>query len=205
MALFKDFKQAWGHSRWRQAMAAAAMVALVVWLLGGFERAGAKAGKLPVSKAGKTIESKAFAVTPLCAWTADLRPGQPASMAGRRQYLVLRAKVVNKARDWVAMRAHLDKDVIWLPTGAGDPVRAERSQRADDASLALSLGPGLPVLVDFVWELPPGMGPPAASTWGMFKRRHVERSYASGEEMWVQDGPGWKFVLPVGRSCGATS
>lgn len=182
-------------------MVAAAVATVLVALSGGFRRAGAAGSALPVSSAGTTIASDAFAVTPLCAWSADIRPGQPASMAGRQRYLVLRARVVNRARGWLAMPAHLDRDVVWLPTGAGDPVRAERSQRADDATLGLTLGPGLPVLVDFVWELPDGMAPPAMSTWGMFKRRHVERTYASGEAMWVQDGPGWKFELPVGTSC----
>jgi hypothetical protein len=206
-ALLKDLLQLWRHKHWRLALIVAAIAVLTVALLGGFQRAGGtSAAKLPVSGAGKTIESEAFSVTPLCAWSSDVRPGQPGSMAGRQRYLILRANVVNRARDWVAMRAYLDSDVNWLPTGSGDPVRPERSQRADDATLGLTLGPGLPVLVDFVWELPVGAAPPARSTWGMFKRRHVARTYASGEEMWVQDGPGWKFALPVGSSCsGAAS
>ncbi len=182
-------------------MVVAAVAIVLVALAGGFRRAGAVASALPVSGAGTPVESDAFVVTPVCAWTADVRPGQPASMAGRQRYLVLRARVVNRARGWLAMQAYLDRDIAWLPTGAGEPVRAERSQRADDATLSLALGPGLPVLVDFIWELPDGMAPPQTSTWGMFKRRHVERTYASGEAMWVQDGPGWKFALPVATSC----
>lgn len=156
---------------------------------------------MPTVGAGNAIESGAFTLTPVCAWSANLRPGQAASMAGRQQYLILRAHVVSQARDWVAMRAYLDKDVVWLPAGAGAPVWPERSQRADDATLGFSLGPGLPVLVDFVWELPPDSAVPRSSTWGMFKRHRVERTYASGEAMWVQDGPGWKFQLPVHPSC----
>ncbi len=203
--LFNELQHLWGYRHWRWGMAAVGVAALVAALLGGFERAGPAAGKLPLSGANKTIESKTFAVTPLCAWSSNLRPGQPASMAGNGRYLMLRARVVNKVRDGLAVRAYLDKDVIWLPAGKGDPVGPERSQRADDATLAFHPGPGLPVVVDFIWDLPAGMATPTRSTWGMFKRRHVERSYASGEEMWVQDGPGWKFELPVGQSCSGVS
>lgn len=189
------------HRAGRLALLAAAVAALAVALSGGFQRAGAAGNARPVVEAGKPVESEAFSITPVCAWTSDARPGQLDATGGSPRYLVLRARVVSKARDWLAMRAYLDKDVIWLPTGRGDPVPPERSQRADDATLGITLGPGLPVLVDFVWELPPGMAPPTRSTWGLFKRRHVERSYASGEALWVQDGPGWKFMLPVATSC----
>lgn len=177
------------------------MAISAVALLGGFRRAGAGGDAVPLADPGATIGSDAFAVTPRCAWAADRRPGQPDAMAGHNRYLVLRADVVSRSRDWLAMRAYLDKDVVWLPTGGGEPVWPERSQRADDATLDFQLGPGLPVRVDFVWELPAGTAVPASSTWGLFKRRHVERTYASGEAMWVQDGPGAKFRLPVQRSC----
>ncbi len=180
---------------------AATLAAAIVALSGGFRRADATGGTMPVSGAGVPITSEAFIVTPLCAWSADQRPGQLASKEGEPRYLILRAKVESRSRDWLAMRAYLDKDVVWLPQGHGDPVLAERSQRADDATLRFDLGPGLPVLVDFIWELPSGMAPPATSTWGMFKRRFVERSHASGESMWLQDGPGWKFTLPVSQDC----
>jgi len=176
------------------------LVAVVVALFGGFREAGTTGAPMPVSGAGTPLTSDAFVVTPLCAWSTDRRPGQLVAEADAR-YLVLRARVENRSRDWLAMRAYLDKDVVWLPQGHGDPVPAERSQRADDATIGQDLGPGLPVVLDFVWELPPGMPPQATSTWGMFKRRFAERSHASGESMWVQDGPGWKFALPVGHAC----
>lgn len=156
---------------------------------------------MPLSEDGATIESDAFAVTPRCAWAATRRPGQPEGAANGSRYVMLRADVRSKSRDWLAMRSYLEKDVVWLPAGGGEPVWPERSQRADDATLGYELGPGLPVRVDFVWELPAGMALPASSTWGLFKRRHVERTYASGEAMWVQDGPGAKFRLPLQESC----
>jgi len=199
-ALFDAMRQLLRHRYGRLALLAAAAAALVIALSGGFRRAGAAGDALPVVEAGQPIESDAFSVTPLCAWASAVRPGQPASRTGTPRYLVLRARVVSKSRDWLAMGAYLDKDLIWLPAGKGDPVAPERSQRADDATLGPTLGPGLPVLVDFIWELPAGMAPPTGSTWGMFRRRHVERSYASGEAMWVQDGPGWTFELPVRAS-----
>ena len=199
--MLKDWLPLWRERKWRLVLLAGVIVAAAVALGGGFRRAGEAGAKLAVSGPGVPLKSEAFSVTPLCAWTADVRPGQPASIAGGQRYLVLRAKVVSRARDWVAMRAYLDKDVVWLPTGSGDPVAVERTQRADDATLGLTLGPGLPVLVDFIWELPPARPPSMTATWGMFKRRHVERSYASGEALWVQDGPGWKFELPVSKAC----
>lgn len=205
MALFKDLQQTWSHRYGRYALIALMAAAVIAALLGGFRRAGAGPTTVANAKAGTTIASEAFAVTPLCAWSANVRPGQPDAMAGGERYLMLRAKVVSKARDWVAMRAYLDKDVVWLPAGKGEPVWPERSQRADDATLGYSLGPGLPVLVDFVWELPADMDVPGSTTWGMFRRRHVERTYASGEAMWVQDGAGWKFQLPVRQSCEAVT
>jgi len=176
------------------------MLAAVVVAMSGFREAGANGAPMPVSGPGTPLTSDAFVVTPLCAWSADRRPGQLVAEPGAR-YLVLRARVENRAREWLAMRAYLDRDVVWLPQGHGDPVPAERSQRADDATIGQDLGPGLPVVLDFVWELPTGMDAPTLSTWGMFKRRFAERSHASGESMWVQDGPGWKFALPVGQAC----
>lgn len=199
--LLKDLHLLWRHRRWRLVLLSCAVVAAIVAVSGGFRPVGSTGSPLPVSGAGAPVESDAFVVTPLCAWTADVRPGQLSSPDGVQRHLILRARVVSKARDWVAMRAYLDKDVIWLPDGHGDPVVVERSQRADDATLGQDLGPGLPVVLDFVWDLPVGMAPPATSTWGMFKRRFVERSHASGESMWVQDGPGWKFAFPVSRTC----
>ena len=199
--LVKDLHLLWRHRRWRLALLSCAVVAAIVAVSGGFRPVGSTGSALPVSGAGAPVESDAFVVTPLCAWIADVRPGQLSPPDGEQRHLILRARVVSKARDWVAMRAYLDKDVIWLPEGEGDPVVAERSQRADDATLGQDLGPGLPVVLDFIWDLPVGMAPPATSTWGMFKRRFVERSHASGESMWVQDGPGWKFALPVSQTC----
>ncbi|VXB59196.1 conserved hypothetical protein [Luteimonas sp. 9C] len=199
--LFKDLPLFWRHRTWRLALLSTVVVAAIVAVSGGFRRAGSTDRPLPVSGADVPIASDAFVVTPLCAWHSDTRPGQRAPQDDAQRYLILRTRVVSKARDWVAMRAYLDKDVVWLPEGHGDPVAAERSQRADDATLGQDLGPGLPVVIDFVWELPAGMAPPATSTWGLFKRRFIERTRASGESMWVQDGPGWKFVLPVAQAC----
>ncbi|MFY2763137.1 hypothetical protein [Arenimonas sp. MALMAid1274] len=189
----------WRQRRGRIALLGVAVAAAVIAVLGGFGRADVARATLAVSGANQAIASDAFSITPTCAWTSEVRPGQAAS--GPQRYLILRATVVNKASDWLAMQAYLDRDVIWLPTGSGEPVNSERTQRADDATVRLTLGPGLPVRVDFIWELPAGMVPPTQATWGLFARRHVARSYASGEEMWVQDGPGGKFVLPVGTAC----
>lgn len=200
-ALSKVLKFLWRQQRGRLALAVAAFAAAVVAVSGGFRRAETSLSTLPVTGANEVIASDAFAVTPTCAWTSDHRPGQDASQADGRRYLMLRATVVNKTPDWVAMGAYLERDVIWLPTGSGDPVLPERSQRADDATLGYTLGTGLPVTLDFVWELPAGMAPPARATWGLFAREHVARSYASGEEMWAQAGPAGKFVLPVGAAC----
>lgn len=191
----------WRNRLWRLLIIAAAIATVVVALLGGFRRADATGAPMPVSGPGTPLSSDAFTVTPLCAFAADRRPGQPVPRDGER-FLVLRAKVESRSKDWLAMRAYLDKDVVWLPQGHGDPVFAERSQRADDATLGYDLGPGLPVLVDFVWELPADAAmPTTTSTWGLFKRHYVARSHASGEGMWLQDGPGWKFSLPVSATC----
>ncbi len=205
IALSKVLTFLWRRRRGRLALLVVAVATAVIAVLGGFGRADVARATLAVSGANQAIASDAFSITPTCAWTSDLRPGQSASAAGPQRYLILQATVVNKAPDWLAMQAYLDRDVIWLPTGAGEPVPSERTQRADDATVRLTLGPGLPVRVNFIWALPAGMAPPTQATWGLFARRHVARSYASGEEMWVQDGPGGKFVLPVGTSCdGAT-
>lgn len=201
MTLLADARTLWARRPWRLAMIAAAFLALVVAAAGGFARAPSKGADVAESRAGVAVRTGVFKLTPLCAWSADLRPGQPDVMRGAKRYLVLRARVENTGDDWLARSAYLGKDVVWLADGRSDPRDPERLQRADDHGLDVILQPGLPVTVDLVWDLPPGAAPPARAMFGVYKRRHVERGYLSGEQMWVQDGPGFRLALDVANTC----
>ena len=204
MKLFDDLDVLWQRRYWRAAISATGIIALAVLLLGGFERAPSAGSKdTPESQLGQRFETGAFALTPLCAWATDLYPGQPQGMRGQRQFLVLRVQVENLADGWLAMGAYLAEDVVWLADGRGDPRKPKYSQRADDHTLPV-LQPGLPVKVDLVWEVPTGSDVPARPTWGVYRRRHVERGYLAGDEFWVQDGPGKRLPIALTAPCGGT-
>lgn len=201
MKLFDDLDALWQRRYWRAAIVAAGLATLGVLLLGGFERAASSAAAdAPDSPAGRRIETGAFALTPLCAWTSDLYPGQPQGMRGQQQYLVLRVQVESLADDWLAMSAYLAKDVVWLADGRSDPREPKYTQRADDHTLPV-LQPALPTRVDLIWEVPAGTAPSPQPAWGAYKRRHVERGYLAGDEFWVQDGPGYRLPIALTSAC----
>jgi len=200
MTLFDDLGVLWRRRYWRAAIIAAGVATLGVLLLGGFERAVSAAKDRPDSPAGRRIETGAFALTPLCAWTTDLYPGQPQGMRGRQRFLVLRMQVENLAYDWLAMSALLAKDVVWLADGRTDPRQPKYTQRADDHTLPV-LQPALPVQVDLIWELPAGTAAPRQPAWGVYRRRHVERGYLAGDEFWVQDGAAYRLPIALTTQC----
>ncbi len=201
MKLVGDLGVLWQRRYWRAAFVVAASIALVVLLLGGFKRAPqAASNDAPESGPGQRFETGAFALTPLCAWATDLYPGQPQGMRRQRNFLVLRVQVQNLADGWLAMGAYLAEDVVWLADGRGDPRKPKYSQRSDDHTLPL-LQPGLPVKVDLIWEVPTGTVVTGRPTWGVYRRRHVERGYLAGDEFWVQDGPGKRLPITLTAPC----
>lgn len=201
MSLADDLQALWARRRWRYTLIGLAVLAAGVALAGGFARAPSKGVEVPESRARTRVTTGVLAITPLCAWASDLRPGQPDVMRGTRRYLVLRARVENLGDDWLARSAYLGQDVVWLADGRSDPRDPERLQRADDHGLDVILQPALPTTVDLVWHLPPSRPVPARAVFGVYKRRFVERGYLSGEQMWVQDGPGHRLPLAVGATC----
>lgn len=203
MKLFEDLGVLWQRRHWRAAMVACGIAVLAVLLLGGFDRAPSRTLDSLESPAGERVDTGAFAMTPLCAWTSDLYPGKPPGMRGQHRFLVLRMRVENLADDWLAMNAYLGQDVVWLADGRTDPRRPKYTQRADDHTLPV-LQPGLPLNVDLIWELPDGTVAPRRPVWGVYKRRHVERGYLAGDEFWVQDGPGYRMPIALAGRCGGT-
>ena len=200
MKLFHDLGVLWRRRYWRAVIIAGALAMLGVLVLGGFGRASsARYADARESRAGQRVETGAFAMKPLCAWTSDLSPGQPQGMRGQRRFLILRMQVESLADDWLAMGAYLGKDVVWLAEDAG-PLEPKYTQRSDDYTPPV-LQPALPVNVDLVWEVPAGTAAPRQATWGIYRRRHVERGYLAGDEFWVQDGRGYRLQLPLTGPC----
>lgn len=196
----KDIVSTMRHPLARAALALGVVAVGVIAALGGFREAQSRQQPLPQVGAGQAASSDAYEVTPLCAWTSDRLPGRRNPDAGKR-YLVLRARVVNRMEmDW---RGHLQKDLVWPADGSGAAGPAEYVLRADDHELFPQLPPRIPALVELVWPLPPTLPAGAAVTgrWGLYQRTHARRTLDTGEESWLQQGPGTLLVLPVGTAC----
>ncbi|GEM_PF-1152806 len=202
LALLRDLRQLWKQRYWRAAIILVAVAAVAVAAMGGFATAASKKGRPPVAKVGQRLTTGAFAITPLCAWTDDLRPGQPEIMRGQKRYLMLRARVENLGDDWLAMSAYLTEDVVRLDEGGDTGQRSNSMQRVDDHSFNVKLQPRLPVLLDLIWEQAEGKPVPAEVPWGIYLRRHVERGYLAGDEFWVQNGAGFRLPMKLTAPCG---
>lgn len=190
------------HRGWRAAAVVAALAVLAVALLGGFRRHGGGTGVVyPIAAAGQRVEAGALAVTPLCAWVAADKPGQVPNPFNKHRYLVLRARVENLTDSATAATAYLQDDVVWLADGKTDQKEATALQRADDHSFAVQLQPRLPTVVDLVWELPGDAAPRQPVVWGVFGREHIERTYLTNEQAWVNPQPHTKLRLPAAAGC----
>lgn len=184
-----------------QHRAGRALVVLAVLALasiaaaGGFRRAVANDdARYPVIAAGARAQTGAFALTPLQAWTAASAPGRQPS--GKR-FLVLRLRAENLTDSAFAASALLQQDIVWLADGRSDERKAQPMQRADDHTLGVILQPGLPSVIDLVWEIPPGQTLRQPVTWGVYGRRYLERGYlqGDGDAGWRQDDALFKLVL----------
>lgn len=186
------------RTRWGRAAAVLALVvAVVVVAGGGLRRATSLPGvEYPVAKAGQRITTGAFAITPQRAWLAETVPGGYPK-AGKR-YLVLRVTAENLTQEGFAAASLLVQDVVWLPDGRANERKGEPLHRADDHSLAVELQPGLPVLLDMVWELEAGTPVQQPVRWGVYARDYVERAYLQGDSGWRQGQPHSKIELQPG-------
>lgn len=180
--------------RWgRLAVLLALITVAGVAASGGFRRASSLPGaRYPVLAQGQTVDTGAFAVTPLRAWIADAPPGAYPK-AGQR-VLMLRLRVENRTDTAFAASALFAHDVVWLPDGRSNERKAQPLRRADDHTLTVQLQPGVPVLVDMAWEFDAGESVRMPPTWGVYARRFVERGYLQGE-----GGAGWKQDAPLAR------
>lgn len=185
--------------RWGRALVVVVAVAVVlVAALGGFRRAVASnAERYPVVGAGVRVQTGAFALTPLQAWTAAAAPGRQPS--GKR-YLVLRLRAENLTDSAFAASALLQQDIVWLADGRSDERKAQPMQRADDHTLGVILQPKLPSVIDLAWEIPPGEALRQPVTWGVYGRYYLERGYlqGDGDAGWRQGDPLSKLVLKAG-------
>ncbi len=187
------------HPGW-QAVAAVAIIAVgVTAALGGFRKATVKS-TLPQYGSGQTVDNGALRITPLRAWVARHQPGRPAYDFVKKHYLVLQLRVENTTN--TSSTTFLSQDVVLLPTdlkrGAkSDGIKSNLEQYARDHSIGVDLHPRLPVEVDLVWELPPGRALPAQLSWGVYKRRFVEKGKLQGDAFWIRDGAHAKLRLPV--------
>jgi hypothetical protein len=186
--------------RWgRVLLLLAALAVAVIAASGGFQRASSLPGaRHPVLAAGQSVDTGAFAITPLRAWVADAPPGAY-PQAGKR-VLVLRLRVENRTDAAFAAAALFAQDVVWLPDGRSNERKAQPLRRADDHTLTVQLQPGVPVLVDMAWEFDAGQPVSMPPTWGVYARRFVERGYLQGEgdAGWKQDAPLARIVLEPG-------
>lgn len=190
--------------RWgRIALLLAALAVAAVAAAGGLRRAASLPGaRHPVLAAGQSVETGAFAVTPLQAWVADAPPG--AYPRPGKRVLMLRLRVENRTDQAFAASALFSQDVVWLPDGRSNERKAQPLRRADDHTLTVQLQPGVPVLVDMAWEFDAAEPLRAPPTWGVYARRFVERGYLQGEgdAGWKQDAPLAKIVLEAGAAPG---
>lgn len=188
--------------RWgRRALLVAVLAVLAIAAAGGFRRADSLPGaRHPVLVAGQTVETGAFAITPLQAWLADAPPG--AYPRPGKRFLMLRVRVENRTDEAFAASALFAQDVVWLPDGRSNERKAQPLRRADDHTLTVQLQPGVPVLVDMAWEFDAAEPVRTPPTWGVYARRFFERGYLQGEgdAGWKQDAPLAKFVLAAGAA-----
>lgn len=186
--------------RWgRLALLLALLVFAGVAASGGFRRAdGLPGARYPVLAAGQTVDTGAFAITPLRAWIADAPPGAYPK-AGQR-VLMLRLRVENRTDAAFAASALFAQDVVWLPDGRSNERKAQPLRRADDHTLTVQLQPGVPVLVDMAWEFDAAESVRTPAAWGVYARRFVARGYlqGDGDAGWKQDAPLARIVLAAG-------
>ncbi|MDH5835045.1 hypothetical protein [Luteimonas kalidii] len=187
------------HRRGRVLLLVASLVVAGIAASGGFEPASSLPGaRHPVLVAGQTVDTGAFAVTPLRAWVADAPPG--AYPKEGQRVLMLRLRVENRTGAAFAASALFAQDVVWLPDGRSNERKAQPLRRADDHTLTVQLQPGVPVVVDMAWEFDASEALRTPPTWGVYARRFVERGYLQGEgdAGWKQDAPLAKIVLEAG-------
>lgn len=197
MAIKDDLNKRIRHPGW-QAAAVLVLIAIVVTAaLGGFRKAASRQS-YPQYGISQTLHNGALSITPLRAWVARHKPGSPVYDFDKKQYLVLQLRVVNTTE--ASSKTYLSQDVVWLPpehTPGAEGVESRIELASHDHSIGVDLHPRLPTDVDLVWELPPDRVLPARLTWGVLKRRFVEKAYLQGDAFWISDGPQAKLLLPV--------
>ena len=144
-----------GHGRRRRApwwlwtVGVAAAVVAVVALLGGF--ADVPDTKLPVIAEGGTHVGGQLNTTVERIYLSDTKPGATYGASDETQYLVVEATVANTTDLPSVFVGRLLRVVV------DDAVEQGDSPSLIEARTGLSLSfaqPGLPVLADFVWEVP---------------------------------------------------
>ena len=189
----RDIARFFGSRQGQLLLGVLAVALLVTAGLGGFREAAPPG--YPTTGAGTRVVNGTLAITPLCAWTSGSRPTDREQAPGER-YLVLRARVQNLTES--DNGSHAGEDIVWLPQGRGEPVKADTVTRADDHDFSVQLQPRLPAVLDLAWPIPPGAAVRRPATWGYFGRAFREAGFVQGDAEWFQDGPRGKLVLPVG-------
>ncbi|MEU8345947.1 hypothetical protein AB0C74_29965 [Spirillospora sp. NPDC048832] len=177
------------------AVAAVAVLAGVVWALGGF----AKAPEQPVRKAGERLDLGLFEVT-----VHDVRIGLASGTlgSGKKRFLIVRMRVLNKGKKTESLGIGGLADGVVALTKDGKWVKPERVEGVAGGAATGAAQPGLPVEASAMWEMGPADAP-AKLTVGLREWKY-EHGFTDADFNWIVDQRSKKLAgrltLPVAAS-----
>lgn len=176
---------------WAAALLLAALVASIVWALGGFATATRR--DLPTIAAGDRLVTDDWILRPLHASLASANAmGRPAPAGGA--FLILEAEVENRTRN---SRSDVDTALRWVgpsQAAAASPGSAAASSAAvpadavillRDPSFGALLHPGIPERIELSWTVPATTPFAATQEWLLMGRKWVAKDRLNGGGNWL--------------------
>ncbi len=178
---------------WAMSCAAAALVALVTWALGGFE--AVPAATLPRPSAGSVITTNQWTLRPLRAWVGESSPAGRKRSDGSK-VLILEVDVTSRmpATSNLAGNAfHLSLPGV-TGQSQGEPKLLELLR---DPSIGADLHPGMTERIAAVWEVAPTAPIPTAVDVTVVNWTFKRQDSLMGSSGWFNPTPIAVVPMPI--------
>lgn len=168
-------------------------VVLPTWLMGGFSQVPKKG--LPEIQPSQTVSYGEYEITPLNAKLTPANPTGESDTKKNMQYLTVQVRVENRTKE----SAYSFEDLVQV----GPPVfpkltAAEQSGLVRDGSGVQVLQPGVPELVQLIWEIPRSVQvPPGVKV--TIQRNSYNEGFFDKKMRWSAPEPWVVVALPVTR------